>query len=102
MELRVLIHAPRGRDGAVVHGVLTHQGIEALVCGTEEELLARLNEGAAAVILTEEALPDLLAHGGMQDWLKNQPPWSDFPFVVLATKREGRRPAKDFQSLHSL
>ena len=59
MELRVLIHAPRGRDGAVVHGVLTHQGIEALVCATEEDLLASLKEGAAAVILTEEALPDL-------------------------------------------
>jgi signal transduction histidine kinase/ActR/RegA family two-component response regulator len=102
MELRVLIHAPRGRDGAVVHGVLTHQGIEAAVCGTEEDLLVSLQEGAAAVILTEEALPELLADDHLLAWLKNQPPWSDFPFVVLATKREGRRPDKDFRSLHSL
>jgi signal transduction histidine kinase/ActR/RegA family two-component response regulator len=102
MELRVLIHAPRGRDGAVVHGVLTHQGIEAQVCTTEDELLQCLQEGAAAVILTEEALPDLMAGDRLLHWLNNQPPWSDFPFVVLATKREGRRPQKDFRSLHSL
>ncbi|MCE3270848.1 MAG: hybrid sensor histidine kinase/response regulator [Ramlibacter sp.] len=102
MELRVLIHAPRGRDGAVVHGVLTHQGIEAQVCTTEDELLQCLQEGAAAVILTEEALPDLMAEDRLLHWLNNQPPWSDFPFVVLATKREGRRPQKDFRSLHSL
>jgi signal transduction histidine kinase/ActR/RegA family two-component response regulator len=102
MELRVLIHAPRGRDGAVVQGVLSHQGIESLVCASEQELLARMEEGAASVILTEEALPQLLADDRLLEWLRNQPPWSDFPFVVLATKREGRRPVNDFHTLHSL
>ncbi len=102
MELRVLIHAPRGRDASVVHTVLAGQGIESLVCATEQDLLGALNEGAAAVILTEEALPHLMTADGLLDWLKNQPPWSDFPFVVLATKREGRRAEKDFRSLHSL
>ncbi|HEY0824872.1 MAG TPA: response regulator [Ramlibacter sp.] len=102
MELRVLIHAPRGRDASVVQTVLSGQGIEALACPTEQELLAALEEGAAAVILTEEALPQLMATGGLLEWLKNQPPWSDFPFVVLATKREGRRAEKDFRSLHDL
>ena len=102
MELRVLIHAPRGRDASVVQTVLSGQGIEAVVCASEQELLAALDEGAAAVILTEEALPQLMSAGGLQDWLNTQPPWSDFPFVVLATKREGRRAEKDFRSLHSL
>jgi signal transduction histidine kinase/ActR/RegA family two-component response regulator len=102
MELRVLIHAPRGRDASVVHTVLAGQRIESLVCATGEDLLAALKEGAAAVILTEEALPQLLSAGGLQDWLNTQPPWSDFPFVVLATKREGRRAEKDFRSLHNL
>lgn len=101
-ELRVLIHAPRGRDASVVQGVLEHQNIVAHACATEEDLLHALVEGAAAVILTEEALPQLLSDDRLLAWLKSQPPWSDFPFVVLATKREGRRPEKDFRSLHSL
>jgi signal transduction histidine kinase/ActR/RegA family two-component response regulator len=102
MEMRVLVHAPRGRDGAVVQSVLTAQGIPCEVCLSEEDLLQRLLEGAAAIILTEEALPQLMADTRLLEWLQNQPPWSDFPFVVLATKREGRRPEKDFRSLHSL
>ncbi len=102
MELRVLIHAPRGRDASVVQTVLSGQRIESVVCATEQELIAALDEGAAAVILTEEALPHLMSNGGLQAWLNRQPPWSDFPFVVLATKREGRRAEKDFRSLHDL
>ncbi|HEX7891170.1 MAG TPA: response regulator [Ramlibacter sp.] len=102
MELRVLIHAPRGRDANVVRTVLEHQGIACDVCATDAELLAAMDEGAAAVIVTEEALPQLLSDDGLHTWLKNQPPWSDFPFVVLATKREGRRADKDFRALHSL
>ena len=102
MDLRVLIHAPRGRDAAVVQSVLAMQKIAAHVCMTDDELLAALDEGAAAAILTEEALPHLLADDRLIRWLDNQPSWSDFPFVVLATKREGRRPEKDFRSLHSL
>jgi signal transduction histidine kinase/ActR/RegA family two-component response regulator len=101
-DLRVLIHAPRGRDASVVQGVLQHQAIEAHVCVTEQDLMQALIDGAAAVILTEEALPQLLSDDRLLEWLKSQPPWSDFPFVVLATKREGRRPEKDFRSLHSL
>jgi signal transduction histidine kinase/ActR/RegA family two-component response regulator len=101
-ELRVLIHAPRGRDGAVVQSVLGAQRIESLVCASEQELMGELGRGAAAVILTEEVLPQLMADDNLRAWLNSQPPWSDFPFVVLATKREGRRAEKDFRSLHSL
>ena len=88
MDLRVLIHAPRGRDAAVVQSVLEIQKIAAHVCHTDEELLAAMDEGAAAVILTEEALPHLLSDDRLVSWLNRQPPWSDFPFVVLATKRD--------------
>lgn len=101
-EMRVLVHAPRGRDAAVVHGVLAAQSIDAQICEHADGLVACLEEGAAAVILTEEALAELLSDNRLLDWLGQQPPWSDFPFVVLASKREGRRPEKDFRSLHSL
>ncbi|HEX6240950.1 MAG TPA: ATP-binding protein, partial [Polyangiales bacterium] len=54
------------------------------------------------MIVTEEALTELMADRRLEEWLSVQPPWSDFPFVVLATKREGRRAEKDFRTLHSL
>ncbi|TWO73109.1 response regulator [Caenimonas sedimenti] len=101
-EMRVLIHAPRGRDGAVVEGVLTQQGIACKVCESHDDLIDCLLQGAACVILTEEALPELQSDQRLLGWLEAQPSWSDFPFVVLATKREGRRADKDFRSLHSL
>ena len=43
MELRVLIHAPRGRDAAVVQGVL--EGAHATtICDEPAQLLVRLHE----------------------------------------------------------
>jgi signal transduction histidine kinase/ActR/RegA family two-component response regulator len=101
-ELRLLIHAPRGRDAPVVQTVLVAQGIGNHVCSSCAELLQAMDEGAAGAILTEETLAELLHEPALARWLQTQPPWSDFPFIVLATKREGRRPAKDFDSLHSL
>ncbi len=102
MDLRVLVHAPRGRDAAVVQSVLGQQRIACHVCASVGELLRGLAEGAASAILTEEALPALLADDALLDWLSRQPPWSDFPFIVLASKREGRRADKDHRTLHSL
>ncbi len=101
-ELRVLVHAPRGRDATVVQSVLANQSIHADICESVDGLMGCLSEGAAAVILTEEALPEVLQDDQLLQWLGQQPPWSDFPFVVLASKREGRRPEKEFKALHSL
>ena len=39
---------------------------------------------------------------GVLDWLDNQPPWSDFPVILLATKRAGRRPQADAEVLQRL
>jgi signal transduction histidine kinase/CheY-like chemotaxis protein len=102
MELRVLIHAPRGRDAAVVKGVLeSHHWIE--VCDEPAQLAACLDEGAGAAILTEEALAagDGFAQA-LAGWLRRQPSWSDFPFIVLATKQPGRRSAQAIALLHTL
>jgi signal transduction histidine kinase/ActR/RegA family two-component response regulator len=101
MELRVLIHAPRGRDAAVVKGVLEPaHAVE--VCGDPARLAASLDEGAAAAILTEEALTGEGFAETLADWLARQPSWSDFPFIVLATKQPGRRSAQAISLLHGL
>ncbi|ACK80989.1 hybrid sensor histidine kinase/response regulator [Methylorubrum extorquens] len=89
-EERVLILTPRGRDAAVIEGVLDRSGIHATVCANVSAWLKGLREGAGTALVTEEALAD----GDTADvfaWLDAQQPWSDFPFIVLATRQAGRR-----------
>lgn len=101
MELRVLVHAPRGRDAAVVKGVLEQHHL-ALVCEDPHELLLRMDEGAGAAIVTEEALLESDLVKTLGSWLAVQAPWSDFPFIVLATRHPGPRADTAVQSLHRL
>jgi signal transduction histidine kinase/ActR/RegA family two-component response regulator len=101
MELRVLIHAPRGRDAAVVKGVLG-DAHEVIICAEPAGLLASLREGSAAAIVTEEALSEESVVHRLAQWLALQPSWSDYPFIVLATRHPGRRSAQAVASLHSL
>ncbi|MER2251835.1 ATP-binding protein [Methylorubrum podarium] len=100
-EERVLILAPRGRDAAVVEQVLHRSGIANAVCADVTEWVACLQEGAGTAIVTEEALADgdLAA---LSAWLDAQPPWSDFPFVVLATRQAGPRARGAAESLKRL
>jgi signal transduction histidine kinase/ActR/RegA family two-component response regulator len=101
MELRVLIHAPRGRDAAVVEGVVGGRH-KVEICAEPARLLASLDAGSAAAILTEEALVDDALVESLANWLAGQPSWSDYPFIVLATRHPGRRSAQAIRSLHSL
>lgn len=83
MDLRVLILAPQGRDALLASELLNKRGIVSEVCTSLDDLLARLNAGAGAVLVTEEALAlgDLTA---LTEWIADQPTWSDLPFIVLA------------------
>jgi signal transduction histidine kinase/ActR/RegA family two-component response regulator len=101
MELRVLIHAPRGRDAAVVSAVVGSEH-EVAACQDASGLIAGLEAGSAATIVTEEALGDKELSHALTSWLANQPPWSDYPFIVLANKHLGRRSEQATQILHSL
>lgn len=101
MELRVLVHAPRGRDAAVITGVIEPRHA-ARVCAQPGQLLGCLDEGAAAAVITEEALLDQTLAQGLARWLTAQPSWSDFPFIVLATRQNGRRSAAAVRTLHGL
>jgi signal transduction histidine kinase len=97
-ESRVIVLAPFGRDARVIAEVVTGLA-PAHPVHTPEQLLTALNEGAAAAVVTEEALS--IAPGSpVHLWLSRQPPWSDFPFVVLTSKRTGRRAPNAATSLH--
>ena len=89
-EERFLILAPRGRDAAVIEQVLGRAGVSAGICADLQAWLSGLRAGAGAAIVTEEALAERDT-AGLAAWLEAQPPWSDFPFIVLATRQAGRR-----------
>ena len=87
---RVLVLAPTGRDSAAACALLQQAGMTCKACSSIEELHCELAVGAGAALVAEEAFfaADLSAFFG---WVGNQPPWSDFPFVVLTTHRDDPR-----------
>ncbi|MFI8614595.1 ATP-binding protein [Acidovorax sp. NPDC077693] len=101
MEGRVLILAPHGRDAQVIESVLRRDALQCLICNDAATLLTELEAGASTAVLTEEVLA-----GGLDESLRNylaqQPAWSDFPFVVLATRQPVRRSARAALSLQEL
>ncbi len=101
IEHRVVLLAPRGRDAQVIAQVLEPSGFACRSTDSVEEFAATLRQGAATAFVTEEALLGW-PHASLVDWLAEQPPWSDFPFIVLATRRTGSRPARARQTLEAL
>jgi two-component sensor histidine kinase len=80
----VLILAPAGRDGTVAAVILSEVGIPSRICGGVEELVTLLDDAACAVV-SEEGLLNANRRP-LGEWIAQQPPWSDFPFVVLTSR----------------
>ena len=89
---RVLVLAPTGRDGRAACAIIEQAGLVATSCSGIEGLRTELEAGAGAAVIAEEAFfgADL---AGLSDWVEKQPPWSDFPFVVLTTRHNDPRPS---------
>jgi signal transduction histidine kinase len=80
LERRLLVLAPIGKDAALVETMLRKDAVACVAC-TDLECLAReLERGAAAVLVTEEALPH---DSRLIDLIQRQPQWSDLPVLVL-------------------
>src|SRR5215203_4735244 len=80
----VLILAPSGRDAAVAATILGEVGVSSAVCPDLDALVSGLDRAGGAIV-TEEAL----LHSdrkGLAAWIRQQPPWSDFPFVLLTSR----------------
>jgi signal transduction histidine kinase/CheY-like chemotaxis protein len=82
---RILVLAPIGRDAPASADVLRQAGMPAAVCKDLEELAARIDADTLAVLLAEEALFGKRL-SVLSEWVKQQPPWSDLPFVVLTSQ----------------
>ena len=91
---RALILAPRGRDAVVASDILREAGIGCEVCADVVDLLRGMAGGGDLAIVTEEAIRGADIRG-LEEWVARQPPWSDFPFVILTGRGGGleRNPA---------
>jgi signal transduction histidine kinase len=84
-EQRVLVLAPTGRDDALIAGALGRHGFASTVCRDLGCICREMSEGAGMAVLTEEGLlPDGLSR--LAEALRQQPPWSDFPLLILTGK----------------
>lgn len=86
----VLILAPIGRDAPACARLVEQAGLDWCICPNVDEFLGQLDRGADLALIAEEAL-----YGKPMDrlaaWVKTQPPWSDFPFIVITNQHDGPR-----------
>jgi signal transduction histidine kinase/CheY-like chemotaxis protein len=81
---RVLLLAPTGKDAHLIAKVLGEAGVAAEACSDINDFCQRFYDGAGAAFITEEAL-DAVALKCLVEALSLQPPWSDFPLIVLTS-----------------
>jgi signal transduction histidine kinase len=91
---RALILAPWGRDAVIAKGILREAHIHSDICFDLAELLEELQRDSDVAIVTEETLRGTESRE-LSGWVTAQPPWSDFPFIVLTEHGGGieRNPA---------
>ena len=89
----ILILAPVGRDAGVIRGILAEAGLVGTVCDSVGELVERLASAGTAV-LTEEGLRTDLRP--LATWVAHQPPWSDFPFLLLTQRTAAPNPQQRY------
>jgi signal transduction histidine kinase len=85
LRTRVLILCPVGRDASLASAVLQHEQLTAEICSSVGDLISQMRVGAGAAVIADEAL-----HGNiplLHDWVRTQPAWSDFPFIILTGSR---------------
>jgi len=101
MDDRILLLALRGRDAEVIDQLLSGAGHHQQICHSLPDLAQQLVQGAGAVVVTEESL-STDERNPLYQWLERQEPWSDLPFVLLATKRIGKRSSLAKRMLETL
>jgi signal transduction histidine kinase/CheY-like chemotaxis protein len=85
---RAVILAPMGRDAAVAAALIQEAGFHANICGDLTALVHEIESGAGLAVIADEAIKtaDLRP---LVTWLNGQPPWSDFPIVLLTHQGGG-------------
>jgi PAS domain S-box-containing protein len=82
---RVLVLAPTAADAAFCRRLLAEAGMACHVCANLSDLCQEIDQGAGAILLTEEGLG--AGHSNcLVDRLREQPEWSDLPVIVLSAR----------------
>ncbi len=86
---RVLVLLPVGRDAQLACSILEREHLPSFACSGLDELLSQLIAGAGTAIIGDEAFDHNVER--LSVWVKDQPAWSDFPFVILTGGRKTSR-----------
>ena len=78
----VLVFAPFGKDAVLIERVLAQSAVTTRAMASLQELAGEICEHAGAAIVAEEVLQDG-AINTLAQRISGQPPWSDFPVIVL-------------------
>jgi signal transduction histidine kinase/CheY-like chemotaxis protein len=94
-----LVIAPGGRDARVVGELLASAKLGYQIDNDGEMLLEALVAGdAAGAIITDDAMGRIGAQR-LREAIESQPPWSDFPFVLLSRRGESREGSRSIEEL---
>lgn len=83
LERRVLILVAGLHERNITLQVLEDAGIAGTACRSVEELVERMQEGAATALIAEEVLKPAVIPP-LATWLAEQPAWSDFPLILFS------------------
>lgn len=94
----VLVLAPLGRDASLIEQSVARDGVQCRAVATIDALCAALDDDPGAAIIFEEALPEThLAQ--LVDHLALQPPWSDFPLIILTVSGVSQAMSRIYERL---
>ena len=85
---RAVILAPKGRDASVAATLIREAGYHAQICSDLPALVSEIAGGAGLAVIADEAIKTADLRD-LADWLDGQPPWSDFPIVLLTYQGGG-------------
>jgi signal transduction histidine kinase/ActR/RegA family two-component response regulator len=98
LEERILLLAPTKRDAAAAGKLFESVGITLTLCNDIVELCSEIQKGAAVAIVPDEAILND-TEGRLAQLLSEQPPWSDFPLIVLTPPQTTGAAARGLESV---
>ncbi len=81
-EEKILVLAPQGGEAEMLCATFAEHGISCVNCSGVDELCQGVEDGAGTAVIAGEVLPQLLS-SCLSRVITRQPPWSDFPLIVL-------------------